>query len=38
MDDLEKVRHFIAHKRMLLPSEFQRVYMYVMDWKHAAGR
>jgi hypothetical protein len=34
MDELEKVRHFIAHNRMLLPSEFQRVYMYVADWNH----
>jgi hypothetical protein len=37
MDELEKVRHFIAHNRMLLPSEFQRVYMYVADWNHVVG-
>ena len=37
MDELEKVRHFIAHNRMLLPSEFQRVYMYVADWNHVFG-
>lgn len=37
MDELEKVRHFIAHNRMLLPSEFQRVYMYVADWNHVIG-
>jgi hypothetical protein len=37
MDELEKVRHFIAHSRMLLPSEFQRVYMYVADWNHVVG-
>lgn len=37
MDELEKVRHFIAHNRVLLPSEFQRVYMYVADWNAAVG-
>jgi len=37
MDELERVRHFIAHNRMLLPSEFQRVYMYVADWNHVVG-
>lgn len=37
MDELEKVRNFIAHNRMLLPSEFQRVYMYIADWNRAVG-
>jgi hypothetical protein len=37
MDELEKARNFIAHNRMLLPSEFQRVYMYVADWNRAIG-
>lgn len=37
MDELEKVRHFVAHNRMLMPSEFQRVYMYVRDWNHVIG-
>jgi len=37
MDELEKVRHFIAHNRMLLPSEFQRVYMYIADWNRVIG-
>lgn len=32
MDELEKARNFIAHNRFLLPSEFQRIYMYVNDW------
>ncbi|MFS0490925.1 Swt1 family HEPN domain-containing protein, partial [Leadbetterella byssophila] len=32
MEELEKARHFIAHNRMLLPSEFQRIYMYIADW------
>lgn len=31
MDELEKARNFIAHNRMLLPSEFQRIYMYLSD-------
>ncbi len=37
MDEVEKVRHFIAHNRMLLPSEFQRLYMYVADWNRQVG-
>ena len=37
MEELEKVRHFIAHNRMLLPSEFQRVYMYIADWNRVIG-
>jgi hypothetical protein len=37
MDEMEKVRNFIAHNRMLLPSEFQRMYMYIADWNHVIG-
>jgi hypothetical protein len=37
MDEIEKVRHFIAHNRMLLPSEFARLYMYVGDWNRVIG-
>jgi hypothetical protein len=37
MDELEKVRNFIAHNRMLLPTEFQRVYMYIADWNRVIG-
>lgn len=37
MDEMEKVRNFIAHNRMLLPSEFQRLYMYIADWNHVIG-
>lgn len=37
MDELEKSRNFIAHNRMLLPSEFQRLYMYIADWNRAVG-
>jgi len=37
MDELEKVRNFMAHNRMLLPSEFHRTYMYIADWNHVVG-
>jgi len=37
MDEIEKARNFIAHNRMLMPSEFQRLYMYVVDWNHVVG-
>jgi len=37
MDELEKSRNFIAHNRMLLPSEFNRLYMYVADWNRVIG-
>lgn len=37
MDEMEKSRNFIAHNRMLLPSEFQRLYMYIADWNHVIG-
>lgn len=37
MDELEKVRNFIAHNRMLLPSEFQRIYLYIADWNKVVG-
>ncbi|WP_459558021.1 Swt1 family HEPN domain-containing protein [Lacunimicrobium album] len=37
MDELEKSRNFIAHNRMLLPSEFQRIYMYISDWNRVIG-
>ena len=37
MDEMEKVRNFIAHNRMLLPSEFQRLYMYIADWNRVIG-
>jgi hypothetical protein len=37
MDELEKVRHFIAHNRSLLPTEYQRVYMYIADWNRVVG-
>lgn len=37
MDEMEKVRNFIAHNRMLLPSEFARLYMYVNDWNRVIG-
>ena len=37
MDELEKSRNFIAHNRMLLPGEFQRLYMYIADWNRVIG-
>ncbi len=37
MEELEKARNFIAHNRMLLPSEFQRIYMYISDWNRVIG-
>jgi len=37
LDELEKTRHFIAHNRVLLPTEFQRVYMYIADWNRVVG-
>lgn len=37
MDEIEKARHFIAHNRMLLPTEFQRLYMYIADWNRLVG-
>lgn len=37
MDELEKTRNFIAHNRMLLPGEFQRIYMYISDWNRVIG-
>ena len=36
-DELEKARNFIAHNRLLLPSEFQRIEMYVNDWNRMVG-
>lgn len=37
MMELEKARNFVAHNRMLLPNEFQRIYMYVSDWNKTVG-
>jgi hypothetical protein len=37
MNELEKARNFVAHNRMLLPAEFQRMYMYISDWNKAIG-
>jgi len=37
MDEMEKARNFIAHNRTLLPSEFQRMYMYIADWNRVIG-
>lgn len=37
MDELEKARNFMAHNRLLLPAEFQRIEMYVNDWNRQVG-
>lgn len=37
MEEIEKARHFIAHNRLLLPSEFNRLYMYIADWNRVIG-
>lgn len=37
MNELEKARNFVAHNRMLLPTEFQRIYMYISDWNKVIG-
>lgn len=37
MDELEKARNFVAHHRLLLPSEFDRIEMYVADWNRIVG-
>jgi hypothetical protein len=36
-DELEQARNFIAHNRMLLPSEFRRIEMYISDWNRQVG-
>jgi hypothetical protein len=37
MSELEKARNFVAHNRMLLESEFERIYMYISDWNKVVG-
>jgi hypothetical protein len=36
-DELEQARNFIAHNRLLLPSEFTRIEMYISDWNKQVG-
>ena len=36
-EELEQARNFIAHNRLLLPNEFQRIEMYVADWNRQVG-
>lgn len=36
-DEMEQARNYIAHNRMLLPSEFDRLEMYVSDWNKQVG-
>ncbi len=37
MEELEKARNFIAHNRLLLPAEFDRIVMYIADWNRQVG-
>jgi hypothetical protein len=37
MDELELARNFVAHNRMLAPTEFARLEMYVGDWNRQVG-
>ncbi|EQA46433.1 hypothetical protein LEP1GSC050_0114 [Leptospira broomii serovar Hurstbridge str. 5399] len=37
MDELEKARNFVAHNRLLLPSEFRRIEQYINDWNKQIG-
>jgi hypothetical protein len=37
MDELEQTRNYVAHNRLLLPGEFQRIEMYVNDWNRMVG-
>jgi hypothetical protein len=36
-EELEKARNFIAHNRVLSPSEVQRIEMYINDWNKVVG-
>lgn len=37
MDELERARNYIAHNRLLLPSEFKRIELYISDWNRTVG-
>jgi hypothetical protein len=37
LDELEQARNFIAHHRLLLPGEFQRIELYISDWNRSVG-
>lgn len=37
LDELEKARNYIAHNRLLLPSEFRRIEQYITDWNKQVG-
>lgn len=36
-DELEKARNFIAHNRLLMDNEFERIEMYISDWNKQVG-
>jgi hypothetical protein len=37
LGEMEQARNFIAHNRLLLPSEFRRIEMYIDDWNKQVG-
>lgn len=37
LDELERARNFVAHNRLLSPSEFRRLEMYISDWNRQVG-
>lgn len=37
LEELEKARNFVAHNRLLLPGEFQRIELYISDWNRMVG-
>lgn len=36
-EELEKARNFVAHNRLLLENEFDRIEMYISDWSKQVG-
>ena len=36
-DELEKIRNFVAHNRLLKENEFDRIEMYIADWGKQVG-
>ena len=37
LDELEKARNYIAHNRLLMDVEFNRIEMYINDWNEQVG-
>jgi hypothetical protein len=36
-DEIEQARNFVAHNRLLMPSEFARLEQYISDWRKQVG-